>query len=223
MAFIFDPFSLIYIMKGRKSDTSIDSRTEEKIKNAARTIFTQKGFAATRTRDIAEEAGINLALLNYYFRSKEKLFDMIMQESTQGFMHSIAGVFNDEKTSLDNKIQTLVNNYIDMLTQQPDLPLFVLSELRTNPEDLILKMNLKEHLINSYFLKQIQQGIKTGKIPPINPLHFIMNMMGMIVFPFVASPLLKNFGSLNPEEFNAIMQERKTFIPRWIEAMMKVK
>lgn len=59
----------------------IDQTTEEKIKIAARKLFTRKGFAAVKTRDIAEEAGINLALLNYYFRSKEKLFKLIMEES----------------------------------------------------------------------------------------------------------------------------------------------
>jgi len=210
-------------MSGRVSGKTIDSTTEARIKGAARLIFTKKGYAATRTRDIANEAGINLALLNYYFRSKEKLFDIIMLESMQGFILSIASVFNDESTSLEEKIQSLVNQYIDLLSEQPDIPLFVLSELRSHPEKLISKMNMKEHLINSYFFKQIQQAIKEGKIPPIHPLHFIMNLMGMIVFPFVASPILKNIGGLNQEEFNALMQRRKTYIPLWIESMSKVK
>jgi AcrR family transcriptional regulator len=210
-------------MKGPKSKAPIDTSTEEKIKTAARTIFTQKGYAATRTRDIAEEAGINLALLNYYFRSKEKLFDMIMLESMHDFIHSIAGIFNDETTTLEEKFQLLVNNYIDMLIAQPNLPLFVLSELRTNPGHLVSKLNLKENLANSFFLKQIHVAIKEGKIPPIHPLHFIMNMMSLIVFPFIASPMLRNIGDLSEEEYNALMQQRKTFIPKWINAMMAVK
>jgi len=210
-------------MKKRPTDTPIDTSTEEKIKSAARTIFTQKGYAATRTRDIAEEAGINLALLNYYFRSKEKLFDIIMLESMQDFIHSITGVFNDETTSLKEKIQNMVNHYLDMLTNQPNLPLFVLSELRDNPGDLISKLHLKENLVQSHFLKQIQQAIQEGRIPPIHPLHFIMNLMGMIVFPFVASPILKSIGELDQSAFLELMQQRKKYIPIWIEAMMKVK
>jgi AcrR family transcriptional regulator len=209
-------------MKGTKKDKAIDSTTEARIKAAAKTIFTQKGYAASRTRDIAEEAGINLALLNYYFRSKEKLFDMIMLESMQDFAHTIGGVFNDETSSLDQKIQSLVNNYIDMLMAQPDLPLFILSELRAHPSDLIMKMGIKENLIKSHFLKQIQEAILAGKIPPMHPLHFIMNMMGMIVFPFIASPILKNIGDLNKEEFNALMNQRKELVPKWIATMMKV-
>lgn len=106
-----------------------------------------------------------------------------MLESMQGFIHSISGVLNDEQTSLQEKIQILVSNYIDMLTIQPNLPLFVLSELRSNPQELILKLNFKEKLIHSHFFVQLQQAIQEGKIPPIHPIHFIMNIMGMIIFP----------------------------------------
>jgi len=210
-------------MKSSKVKPAVDPSTEEKIKNAARVIFHSKGYAATRTRDIADEAGINLALLNYYFRSKEKLFDMIMLESLQGFRQSLAGVFNNEKTSLENKIETLVSNYIDLLIDQPDIPLFVLSELRTHPQKLVSKMNGKEFLLNSAFIKQFQQAVKEGKIAPIHPLHFIMNLIGMVVFPFVGSPMLKNAGDLKQEDFNELMQQRKVLIPKWLQAISKIK
>src|ERR1700740_358677 len=107
-------------MKKQSKNIPVDDpSTEEKIKNAARVIFHKKGYAATRTRDIAEEAGINLALLNYYFRSKEKLFDIIMAESLHDFRKHITTALNDEKTSLENKIETFVSNYIDLLINQP--------------------------------------------------------------------------------------------------------
>ncbi len=210
-------------MKSKESKTAIDPTTEEKIRNAARKVFTQKGYGAARTRDIAQEAGINIALLNYYFRSKEKLFEIIMLESMQGFIHSISGILNDDQTSLQDKIQILVSTYIDMLTIQPNLPLFVLSELRANPQELIQKLNFKEKLIHSHFFIQLQQAIQEGKIPPIHPLHFMMNIMGMIIFPYIGSPILKNIGDLEENTFNTLMQQRKTLIPKWIEAMMLVK
>src|SRR3954468_13817719 len=102
-------------MKSKKAKPEVDSSTEEKIKNAARSVFHKKGFAATRTRDIAEAAGINLALLNYYFRSKEKLFNLIMMETFSGFIKSIIIIFNDETTSLENKVETIASAYIDLL------------------------------------------------------------------------------------------------------------
>jgi len=209
--------------KQSKINPVADPSTEEKIKNAARIIFHKKGYAATRTRDIAEEAGINLALLNYYFRSKEKLFDIIMLESLHDFRQHIIIALNDEKTSLESKIETLVSNYIDLLINQPDIPLFVLSEIRNNPQALISKMNQREILSKSYFIKQFQQGVKDGKITPIPPLHFIMNLIGMIVFPFVGRPILSHVGGLNQNDFNKLMEQRKILIPKWLKAISKVK
>jgi AcrR family transcriptional regulator len=210
-------------MKKQKTNPDVDPSTEEKIKNAARIIFHKKGYSATRTRDIADEAGINLALLNYYFRSKEKLFDIIMIESLHDFRQNIIVFLNDEKTTLESKIETLVSSYIDLLINQPDIPLFILSEIRNNPEALISKMNQREILSKSYFIKQFQQAVKDGKIAPIPPLHFIMNLIGMIVFPFVGRPILSHVGGLKQDDFNKLMEQRKTLIPKWLKAISKVK
>jgi AcrR family transcriptional regulator len=198
----------------------IDATTEEKIKEAARKIFTQKGYTATRTRDIAEEAGLNLALLNYYFRSKEKLFDIIMLETLQQFMHGLKTLLNDESTSVEEKITMIVSNYIDMLTQKPDLPLFILSEIKANPKNLISKMGIKDFLMNSFFLQQLREAGKAGKLPLMDPLHFVMNIIGLTVFPFIASPILQNIGDINQQQFTTLMEERKRLIPHWIKAMM---
>jgi AcrR family transcriptional regulator len=210
-------------MKSPKSKLVVDPSTEEKIKNAARIIFHQKGYAGTKTRDIAEEAGINLALLNYYFRSKEKLFGIIMVESLQSFRLSMMDVINNEKTSLENKIETIVNNYINLLIDEPDIPLFILSELRSNPAVLISKIDPKKTLLNSYFSKQYQLKVQEGKIVQTDPIHFIMNLVGMIVFPFIASPLLKNIGGLTQDQFNELMTQRKILIPKWIKMILKAK
>src|SRR4051812_42533624 len=106
----------------------LDVSTEEKIKAAAKKLFTQKGFAATKTRDIAEEAGINLALLNYYFRSKQKLFEIVMRENVILF---IGGMIDSIKTnqhlSFEKKLEILIDSYIDTLLANPDLPFFILS------------------------------------------------------------------------------------------------
>jgi AcrR family transcriptional regulator len=207
----------------KKAKKEIDTTTEAKIKAAAKLVFHKKGFSATRTRDIAEEAGINLALLNYYFRSKEKLFDIIMFETLQDFLNSIQEVFNSEKTSLIQKVELLVSNYIDVLTANPDIPLFLLSELKTQPDELVTKMGMKEIIMNSHFLKQFQQGVKEGKIIPIHPLHFMMNMMSMIIFPFVGRPIVRGLGNLSQKDFEKLMQERKILIPKWVKAILKAK
>ena len=137
----------------------------------------QKGYAASRTRDIAEEAGINLALLNYYFRSKEKLFDIIMLENLQQFIEGIKEILNDKQTSLEQKIEIIVANYITLLIQQPDLPLFVLHELRTHPKEIISKIDRDKFINRSYFMQQIKDAAKEGKIASVNPLHFLINIV----------------------------------------------
>lgn len=209
--------------KFKSQGSSADRSTEEKIMHAARILFQRKGFAATRTRDIAEEAGINLALLNYYFRSKQKLFDLIMLESLQDFFRNMQDVFNNEQTSLYDKIDTYVTNYIDFLILRPDIPIFILSELRSHPKELISKMNMKEFLMKSYFIRQFQKEVRDGRISPMHPLHFLMNLAGLIVFPFIGNPVIKNLGNLRQEEFDQLMMQRKTLIPKWIKAMLKVR
>lgn len=208
-------------MSKKEAIRSIDSNTEEKIKNAAKAVFHKKGYSATRTRDIAEEANINLALLNYYFRSKENLFKVVMLETMQTFFNSLTDVFNNIETSFERKIEMLAERYIDMLVVNPDIPVFILNELRNQPEELLTRIGIKDVLMNSEFLRQFQESISEKKIKQINLMHFIMNLMGMIVFPFIAKPMLKGLGDMREDNFNTLMMERKSLIPKWIIGALK--
>lgn len=209
-------------MKSKGSSVS-DLSTEAKIMAAARVVFYKKGFAATRTRDIAEEAGINLALLNYYFRSKAKLFDIIMLETVSGFIQNMVGVLNNEKTTLEEKIEEVVSRYIDVIINEPEIPTFIVTEIRNNPALLLEKLPIRHTLTESVFIRQYQEAVLKGKITEPNPLHFLMNMMGLIIFPFIAKPLLMGGNGIKEEAFNELMRERKKKIPVWIKAIMKVK
>jgi AcrR family transcriptional regulator len=206
----------------KKPEIEISISTEEKIKDAARKVFTRKGFAATRTRDIAEESGYNLALINYYFRSKEKLFDIIMLEHLQTFVHSIIDLVNDPETTLQQKLEVLISHYIDMLIKNPNLPLFILNEVNADPVKLIGKIGVNDLNHKELFIaKQWKEMVAANKLPPINPTHMLMNVIGMTIFPFVGSPLIMDRMKLSIEEFNALMIERKKLIPIWIQAMIK--
>lgn len=210
-------------MAVKKAKVQVDTSTEEKIKNAARTVFYKKGYAATRTRDIAEEAGINLALLNYYFRSKEKLFNIIMTETLSGFIQNMTRVLNDETTTLEKKAEMIASNYIDFIIKEPEVPTFIVSEIRNNPDMLLEKIPIKELITTSVFFKQHQKAVEGGKIKEPNPLQFLMNLMGLTVFPFIAKPLFMGISGMSTEAFNQLMQERKKLIPVWIKAIMKAK
>lgn len=201
----------------KKKSEEVDLSTEQKIKDAAHKVFMKKGFAATRTRDIAEESGINLALLNYYFRSKEKLFELIMMEKLGKFFGTIAPVLNDSSSSIDEKLVAFSSNYIDLLMANPDLPLFILSEVRHHPERFVSKLPLSK-IVESHFIKQLIE-----KRPDINPIHFLMNLLGMTVFPFIMKPVFHASAVMNEKTFAARMDERKALIPKWINAMLKAK
>jgi AcrR family transcriptional regulator len=207
-------------MAKTKEKEVIDASTEEKIKNAARIVFQKKGFAAARTRDIAEEAGINLALLNYYYRSKEKLFEIILFETLSGFFQGIINVLNDETTTFEKKIEFLVENYINKFINEPDIPMFVLNEIRNRPEELFNKMPVNQLLVNSVFVRQFQEKVAQNAVENLNILHLLLNILGLVAFPFLAKPFISFIGGLNELQFNQLIQKRKELIPLWIKAMM---
>jgi AcrR family transcriptional regulator len=195
---------------------SPDLSSEERIKVAAKKVFTRKGYAATRTRDIADEAGMNLALLNYYYRSKEKLFHQVMEEKMQLLLSVITPIIINTESSLEEKVENLASEYLDMLLANPDLPLFVLSEIRQHPEKFKKKLKLEKLIRNSALIVQLRQ-----RRPDLNPLHFLMNVLGLAVFPFVARPILFSASANDTASFKSIMEERKLLIPKWVKAMMK--
>lgn len=204
--------SLVQMAKSSNNKKEINLSTEEKFKEAARIVFTKKGYAATRTRDIAQQAGLNLALLNYYFRSKEKLFEIVMLEKVQQLFESIEPGFNDPTTSLEEKFSIIASQYIDMLIKNPDLPIFVLSEIRNNPKQLAKKFQLKTMIGSSYFVKQLSKKKKN-----IDPVQLFLSFMGMLVFPFIIKPVLESAEALNDNDFKKLMQQRKRLIADWMK------
>jgi AcrR family transcriptional regulator len=192
--------------------------TEEKIIDAARMIFTKKGFLATTVRDIAAEADINVASVNYYFRSKEKLFAVIMDEVIKKLFDKIEPVLNNETTTLFEKIEICVGFYIDQVLENPDFPFFMVNEVMAGSTKLPMVSNLKL-LINSHFAKQLRALQTDGKIS-FHPVHLLWNISGMIMFPFLARPQAIESGYFNADEFHKLMQERKKLIPIWMKAII---
>lgn len=200
-----------------KADTS----TEEKIKEAARVVFTQKGYAATKVRDIAAEADINLSLVNYYFRSKEKLFELIMLENVQKLFAKIEPVINNETTTILEKVEAIVNHYIDLLLENLDFPIFVVNEIMSGANNIPALASRRETVLNSHLAKQIFELKAQGKID-FHPVQLIMNVTGMIIFPFFGRPLFIKTGTLDAQEFIQIMEERKKLIPIWVKQIMNL-
>ena len=196
--------------------------SEERIKAAARKVFHQKGYAGTRTRDIAEEAGINHAMVNYYFRSKEKLFGIVMLETMTFFFKGVSTILNNENTSLEEKIEQVVANYIDLLLEEPELPTFMFNEVRTNPEPFVENSPIHEALQNSVLARQYAEAVARGEISEPNLLQMVLNVISLVIFPFIAQPILIALNKIDKDQYKALMLERKKLIPQWIKAMLFV-
>jgi TetR/AcrR family transcriptional regulator len=195
--------------------------TQEKILAAAKKVFQSKGLTGARMQDIADEAGINKALLHYYFSSKQKLFEVIFKDAFAQFFPKITAVI-DADITLPQKIEWFCRAYIDMMLQNPYLPLFVLNELNKQPERFAKRMWKNRRSPYLPFAHQIEQEIKKKTIRPIHPGQLFINMLSMCIFPFVAKPLWMAATGMDELAFASFMQERKALVPQFIYESIKI-
>ncbi|HAN76656.1 MAG TPA: TetR/AcrR family transcriptional regulator [Bacteroidales bacterium] len=189
-----------------KIDKNTD--TEKNILNAAKQVFMREGKSGARMQDIADLAQINKALLHYYFRSKDKLFEAVVKDIIQNFAFNEIEKLLASDLPFYEKLALFIEKYIELLAKHPFLPIFILNEIAKDAENIQLFKPMQ--LLPTMFSELITGAIKNGVIKPVHPLHFMVNTISLCVFPFVARPLLKTiiFES-NQEKFDAFIQERK--------------
>ncbi len=184
--------------------------TEERILEAATKVFTEKGYEATRTRDIAQEANINIASLHYYYRSKEKLFELVVRRAMNDSSKHMDQIFSSN-LPLHEKIRQFVVGYIDFLKVNPFIPMFILSESQKDPEKIDRLLNKDETMKKIEI--QLESLIAEGVIRPINMTHFISNMIALVIFPFLSKSLLCMQNDLSEQDFQQMLEERKEMVP----------
>jgi AcrR family transcriptional regulator len=195
--------------------TDKDLNTEQKILLAAKKVFIEKGLEGSRMQEIADEAGINKALLHYYFRTKDKLFEGVFREAFHKVFPHIALLMKQEIPLFD-KIRLFTTQYIEILKENHFIPGFVIHELNRNPErivDIISSIGVEPEL----FMKQVNDEVRKGTIRPVDPRELIVNMLAMCIFPFVAEPIIKTiiFGK-DKKSFDLFIEERKKTVPEFI-------
>ncbi len=195
--------------------------TSEKILDSAIDIFQENGFNGTRMQAIADKAKINKSLLHYYFKSKDKLFQIIIEKAVKLFIPRVLKVINVEG-DIFQMIRDFVSAYIDMLRKNPHIPSFIINEINNNPERL-LKL-LKTSGFNVDFVKvKIQEDIDKGIIRDISPEHLLLNTLSLCIFPLVAKPMVVGI-ILNGEEdkFEKLLDERKKVVANFIIDSIKI-
>lgn len=195
--------------------SEVEINTEQKILVAAKKVFTLKGMAGARMQEIANEAEINKALLHYYYRSKDKLFEAVFMDAFLTMVPDVMDLLKVEMP-LFEKIELFAEKYIDIFLENPFIPGFVLNELSQNPQrivDLISKTGIQPQ----FFIDQINDEIAKGKIKPIQPQHLIVNLLSMCIFPFIARPILKTIiFAQDDQKFIEFIEQRKKEVPEFI-------
>lgn len=164
--------------------------TEEKILDAAKKVFVEKGKAGTRMQEIADEAGINKSLLHYYYRSKEKLFGAVFKFAFKKFAPSIENVFDKDKDIFE-VIEIFVSSYIDLIRKNPFIPTFVLNEINKNKTSFITETIRESGISAEKYIDFVNKNIKNGIIKEIDPRHLIVNIISLCIFPFAGRPVIQ--------------------------------
>jgi TetR/AcrR family transcriptional regulator len=189
--------------------------TEEKIKEAARKVFMEKGFSGATTRDISREAGMNCALMNYYFRSKEKLFATVFEEMLQLFFQGMSTVLN-KPISLKEKIIELIEHDFQMFKRNPSLCIFVFNEFHRDPDHLMNVLLAAKTQSATLFEQQLKEAIQQGIVRPVSVEHVMSLLLSNTQFIFLSKAITMNNWKMDDEAFNTFAEEHKKLITQMI-------
>ena len=196
--------------------------TEEKIIEAAQTVFLKKGLDGARMQEIADEAKINKALLHYYFRTKEKLFNAIFTKIASLAFPELSSVILSD-ISFKEKIDFTIDVYLNMLNKHPYVPVFILREINRDNSFLFKLVDIMGVNIQ-LILDHIDRAMEQGEIVKMNPRHLIINVVSLCVFPYAARPAIKHVlhkGVNYPVD--TFMEERRDVLKKFIWDAIKVK
>lgn len=183
--------------------------TRAKILETARFLFLKKGVDNTSIRDISNKAEINVASINYHFKSKENLFEFVLEDLLTTNTRKLPEILNAD-LPLKEKIKNYVDTYFEIIRLNPELPFFIISVLHRNPRK-VAKFKIIGSLYNTKkFSEQLTKEAQKGNIKEIDPHHFFINMLSLIVFPSSIKNTLKTRYEWNENQFEDFICERKT-------------
>jgi len=190
--------------------TIAGENTENQILIAARDVFISKGYEGARMQEIADHAGINKALLHYYFRCKENLFEAVFSEVATHLFPAMKKLLESD-LGLNEKITFFIKIYLKTLHENPYIPAFVINTLNTNPEGFL--KYIKKAGVNPMLLQQqIEDEAARGLIRKVKAEHLLVNIISMCIFPFVARPIVQNLFDMNDEEYRKYLLSRESEI-----------
>lgn len=188
-----------------------DLNTEQAILKVAERLFLEKGFGLTSTTEIAQEAGCSQALVHYYFRTKERLFQRVFEEKIRLFI-SVFFQIDREQTTFDEKLKRKIEAHFNILMQNPRLPFLVLTELTTNPKRLeSMKQSIGELPASAFasLQKDLEVEIAEGRVRAMSALDLVMTIFSLNIMSFLLLPVARSIFEVSPEVQSVWMEQRK--------------
>lgn len=204
----------------KKDTPSTPDSTEQKIFDAAHEVFVQKGMDGAKMQEIADKAGINKALLHYYYRSKEKLYEAVAKAVLSRAAPLVGNLIESDRP-LEEEIRHFIEFYITTISKNPFIPLFILSEINKHPDHFFEQILPKDLPKPQVFIRQVEEEIAAGRIRAVNPYHLAVNVIAMCVFPFIARPMIRFAMGLNSAELKSFLEERKTQVTEFVLASLR--
>ena len=186
--------------------------TEKEILIAAENEFLTKGYDGARTMTIAKNAGVTHAMLHYYFRTKELLFERIVADKFSSVKHIMLSALGDASLPLLDRIKSGITQHFDYMSQNPLLPRFIINEVVSHPERYeIMHKQLNFVVDNIYndIQKQIDEAAQRGEMEQINAKMLFLSIMSLNIFTFVAYPFIEPLMGNLMADRNKFLEERK--------------
>jgi AcrR family transcriptional regulator len=205
----------------KPADAPPDLETRERILDAAHTVFLRKGTAASRTQEIASEAGVNKALVHYYFGTKATLADAIFERALGTIAPKIFGILADPERGIAEKVRAIVHEQIAFHSERPYFAGYLVTELHADPERVARLMAKRGKVPLDVIRRQLREAGRAGQIRPISAEQFVVNLMGLLIFPFAIRPALAELLSLDATRWPAFLDERRRILPDFFMAGLR--
>lgn len=189
--------------------------TEAQILDAAQEVFQKKGMDGARMQEIADGAGINKAMLHYYYRSKQLLFEAVFSHAFSLLAPQLNTILNDD-SSIEEKVKNFTSNYISFISKHPYLPNFIINEMNRNPKFFEKIQQNAAFPSLEKFNNQVADEVEQGILKPIDGNQLFINIISLNIFPFVATPLIKGFLKIDDKGFKQVMEQRKVAVSEFI-------
>lgn len=188
-----------------------EQNMEQRILDAAASLFIEQGFARTTTGQIAELAGCNQALVHYYYRTKDKLFEKVFEEKKDMLVSNLLAI-DDTGADWEKRMANIVGAHFDFYRENPGLVPFIFRELLSNPDridSLLDKLKQNTSAVFERLEAELNREVEKGTIRPITLTDLMFTIVSLNIAPFLAMPVLKNRLNLSDEEVPALLDTRR--------------